>query len=115
MRLLTEIEPRPAPLPDHIEIGVRNAQMRMEDARRMQSAAHWNSRSVRLSRHIEADPMLRGERTGALLAATERLACEQYAYARYLMRVDDYWLSIPHTTTKLRMDYQIEEALDANN
>lgn len=111
MRLLTEIEPGPAPLPDHIEIGVRIAGMKMEDARRMQNAAALNSEAVRImSGHEQPKAPLHNFRP-TFLSATEKHAAEQYAYARFLMGVDNYWETLPHFTTKQRYDYILEKEL----
>jgi hypothetical protein len=107
MRLLTEIDPKPAPLPDHIEWGIQIAGKKMEDARRMQNAAALNSESVRMMLGIDEPRVPLNGYYSSWLMATERHAAEQYAYARYLMGIDDYWLSIPHMTTKLRFEYTL--------
>jgi hypothetical protein len=93
VRLHTEIEPEHRELPDHIELAVRIAGMKMWDAQRAQEAAAYNSGAVR--HRIE-------------LSATRRIACELYAYARYLMGIDTYWETLPHVCTKQRMDYILE-------
>ena len=77
---------RVPPQPD-VPIEVQLWQNTLEDARRIQAAAAWNSW---------------GDRK---LMATARLATEQYAYVRWLMGIDDYWLSLPRTI-KPRPDWQ---------
>jgi hypothetical protein len=107
MRLLTEIEPEHRELPDHIELGVRIAGMKIEDARRVQNAAALNSGAVRRFQGRE-DPEPKMKVGPAVLSATEWHACEQYAYVRFLMEIDDYWVTLPHTTTKQRLDYILQ-------
>lgn len=101
MRLLTEIEPQRRAsddaLPDHIEMGVRIAGMKIWDASRYQAAAALNSAAVRF--HFPDLP------------ATRMMACEQYAYARWLMGIDDYWLTLEQRFIPMRMDYKVEQLL----
>jgi len=96
MKLLTEIDPHSHLLPDHIEIGVRVWQLKLHDARTLQPTAAVNSAVVRNNR----DAGLRW------LAGTETYAAEQYAYIRWLMGIDDYWLSTKKTIRR-RWDYEL--------
>lgn len=58
-------------------------QQTLEDARRMQTVAKWNSKAAR-------------DQPGKF-PMTEIRAAEQYAYVRWLMGIDDYWLTLPRT------------------
>lgn len=71
---------KPVAQPD-VPLEVKLWQQTHEDARRYQSAAQANSASAR----------------GGVRPATARLASEQYAYVRWLMGIDDYWLTMRQT------------------
>ena len=84
MRLLLEVEPvRVNPRTDTPKtIEQMEREMDLADALQYQRSASANHISFRRSRK---------------LTGTVRLATEQYAYARWLMGIDDYYLSIPVT------------------
>lgn len=102
------------PLPDVLEAGVRLAGMRLQDAAAFQQTAAANSKAVRQSRGFEALPdgrFLEMKHPKQLwMTGTEERMAEFYAYARYLMGIDDYWLSSLQTIP-VRMDYKIDAML----
>lgn len=81
MRLLLEVEPvRVNPRTDAPKtIEQMEREFDVADALQYQRSASANHTSFRRSRK---------------LAGTERLATEQYAYARWLMGIDDYYLTL---------------------
>jgi len=88
---------KPAEQPD-APIEVQLWQLLHEDARRMQEAARLNSDAVRFYRYHYTK--------ATWLRATERHAAEQYAYVRYLMGIDDYWLTLERRATQQRPEWQ---------
>lgn len=84
---------RKRPAEPDVPIEVRLWQQTLEDARRMQASAASNSAAVR-----------RMEVIG--LISTTRLAAEQYAYVRWLMGIDDYWLTLDRRTIKHRPSFE---------
>lgn len=86
---------QPAPLPDPIELGIRLAGLRLADAAVHQRVAAMNHESFRR----------RPDRV-----ATQRLAEEHYAYARFLMKIDSDWLLLDRKTISVRPEYLFPEA-----
>lgn len=99
MKLQTVTDPKHVPLPDHVEIGVRIWQMKLADARVLQTVAAKNSETVRNNYGLRN------------LSWTAEYAAEQYAYVRYLMGIDDYWLSTKQTILR-RLEYKLTDAGD---
>lgn len=85
--------PKKAPRVQYAGIEERRAAYRIDDAAVYQRCAAANMAAVTASRL-----------NGRHLAGTERIATEFYAYARYLMGIDDYWLSIPSPLVRPRVD-----------
>lgn len=81
MRLLTEIEPvkRNPDTDEPKTIEQMERELDLVDAARIQAAARSNHTSVRAN---------------AALVGTARLATEQYAYSRWLLGIDDYYLTL---------------------
>ena len=88
MRLLTEVEPtKRNPDTDNPKtIEQIEHEMDVSDAKWWQRAAAMNASAV-----------IRLRCTGDPLPGTEAAASAQYAYARYLMGIDDYYFSLPRS------------------
>ena len=85
MRLLTEIEPeRRNPKEDERSLDQILHDLDVADAARYQKSAAMNYASAKKYHHSERP------------SSTALLATIQYAYARWLLGIDDYYLSLPY-------------------